>query len=424
MGYGDPCSYHHGCAIPTPNIDRLASEGVRFTDGYVTAPVCGPSRGGLLTGAYQQRFGNQGNNDYAYQIPGQHKTMPEALKAAARYHTGMVGKWNMPRRAEHVFDEMDDVMVWAGEYWPIEGEDYVGVDGVNPMAVTGLPHWGPARPGDEYLTDRLTRKAVEFIQRNRWKDFFLYLAYNGPHDPWQAKQVHNVQYSYVQPEPKRIYAGMVAAIDEGIGRVLSTLDQYGLDGGKTLIAFLSDNGPDFGRRGQHGWEAHWPSHIMMGDPGPFSGSKNQFWEGGSRIPFILRWPGEIAAGSIYRQQVMSFDLLPTFIAAAHGRMPAGTDSDGVDLLPYVRGYSGGSPHDILFWKGEKQGAARMGDWKYLRGYPPGSHQLFNLKTDIKELRDVSHANGAIFSELTSRWKAWCMTLPRSHSGASPAGDCN
>ena len=263
MGYGDSCSYYRSCPIPTPNIDRLAREGVRFTDGYVTAPVCGPSRAGLLNGVYNQRFGNQGNADFNYQIPARHKTMPEALKAAAGYYTGMIGKWNMPRRAESVFDEVDGVMDWAGEYWPTHGKYYVGVDGAAYLGrVTGRPHWGPTRPGDEYLTDRLTRHAVEFIRRNCAKEFFLYLAYNGPHDPWQAKQAHNVKYSHIQPEPKRIYVSMVAAIDEGVGLVLNTLNQLGLDDGKTLIAFISDNGPDFGRRGQAGWEARRPRLVL------------------------------------------------------------------------------------------------------------------------------------------------------------------
>ena len=218
LGYGDPGCYG-GTLVPTPNIDSLARQGVRFTDGYVTAPLCAPSRSGLLSGAYQQRFGMQWNPDLGegrYTVPDGHKLMPQAL-AEAGYTTGIVGKWNMPHKAADFFDVVSDEMHFVGNYFPEADGRYAGVDGVPPPPYAEWQHyWGPDRPGDEYLTDRLSRHAVEFVRLHRDEPFFLYLAYNAPHSPFQAKHKHNKQFKEINPDPLRLYAAMVAAIDEGV----------------------------------------------------------------------------------------------------------------------------------------------------------------------------------------------------------------
>lgn len=310
LGYGDPGCYG-GKMIPTPNIDRLAAQGVRFTDGYVTAPVCGPSRVGLLTGAYQQQFGCYWNQDlwqkYGFRLPDGHKLMPQALHAGG-YVTGHVGKWNITPDAKPYVDEAYDVLNWKGAYFPNADGTYLGVDGPD---FRDEPHgWGPKIPGGEYLTDRLTRRAVDFIDRHAGGQFFLYLAYNAPHTPLQAKRDFAGQFRRLKDEPNQLYAGMVASLDEGIGRVMDKLAETGLDR-NTLVAFVSDNGPARGADYLSGWRKEWPEETVLGSAGPLAGHKAQLQEGGIRQPFILCWPGHLAAGCVYRRPASTLDLYPT-----------------------------------------------------------------------------------------------------------------
>ncbi|MBH54133.1 MAG: sulfatase [Opitutaceae bacterium] len=412
LGYGDPGCYG-GTLVPTPNMDSLAREGVQFTDGYVTAPLCAPSRSGLLSGAYQQRFGMQWNPDLGegrYAVPDGHKLMPQAL-AEAGYTTGIVGKWNMPHKAADFFDEVSDEMHFVGNYFPEADGRYAGVDGVTPLPYAEWQHdWGPDLPSDEYLTDRLSRHAVDFVRRHRDKPFFLYLAYNAPHSPFQAKHEHNKQFKEINPEPLRLYAGMVAAIDEGMGQILKALRDEGLDE-RTLIAFVSDNGPDWADARYANWSEEWPNGILMGSAGPLAGNKAMFLEGGLRVPFILRWPGKIQAGQVYREPVMSFDLYPTFCAAAGTTVPPHTTCDGVDLLPYLDGSRLGSPHEILFWKADGMGAVRKGDWKLIVNPTEPLRQLFNLKEDIGETRDMAKEKPELLASLLAAYTKWTDTLP-------------
>ena len=238
--------------------------------------------------------------------------------------------------------------------------------------MTWLPHWGPQRPGDEYLTDKLTRHAVEFIQKYQAFPFFIYLAYNAPHNPWQAKfSDYNATIERLWNEPKAIYAAMVKAVDDGIGRVLDTLQSSRLDS-RTLVAFVSDNGPDGGELAQPGWKSEWPAVMLMGSAGPLTGNKNQLAEGGIRVPFTMRWPGTIPHGQVFTKPVMSFDFYSTFLAAARGRVPPGTSLSGANLLPYITGSGeSGSPHDVLFWKVPRH--SHGGNPKNL--VPPCSHPL-------------------------------------------------
>ena len=412
LGYGDPGCYG-GTLLPTPHIDSLAHEGVRFTDGYVTAPLCAPSRSGLLSGAYQQRFGMQWNPDIGegrYTVPEGQKLMPQALSEAG-YTTGIVGKWNMPHKAADFFDEVSDEMHFVGNYFPDADGKFAGVDGVPPPPYAEWYHeWGPDRDGDEYLTDRLSRHAVEFVRRYKDEPFFLYLAYNAPHSPFQAKHKHNEQFGEISPEPLRIYAGMVAAIDEGVGQILNAVRDEGLDE-RTLIAFVSDNGPDSADTRYANWKDEWPNKILMGSAGPLAGSKAMFLEGGLRVPFILRWPGKIQAGQVYREPVMSFDLYPTFCAAAGTTIPEDTICDGVDLLPYLDDLRKGSPHEILYWKADGMGALRKGDWKLLVNPTEPLKQLFNLKEDIGETRDMAKEKPEVLASLVTAYTDWTDTLP-------------
>jgi arylsulfatase A-like enzyme len=216
LGYGDLGSYG-GDMIPTPSIDALADQGMRFTDAYVVSPVCGPSRVGLLTGAYPQRFGVYWNTDATRaEIPDEWTLLPELMREAG-YRTGIVGKWNITRDVTQSADEVYDPMIWGGDYWPDENGVHGGVGGGwGDRKEQGV--WGPRREGDEYLTDRLTQHAVNFIEANKEQPFFLYLAYNAPHSPLQAQDQYREQLAHIESEPLRLYAAMVMALMPVSGR--------------------------------------------------------------------------------------------------------------------------------------------------------------------------------------------------------------
>ena len=411
MGYGDLGCYG-GTLAPTPSIDSLARGGIRCTDGYVTAPVCAPSRCGLLTGAYNQRFGMQWNEDQwrnrSYSVPAAHKLLPQALKAAG-YVTGHIGKWNMGADIAGSFDEAHDVMDWEADYFPNQAGHYHGVDSATEDAsskVNGV--WGPERPGDEYLTDRLGRHAVEFIDKHKAQPFFLYLAFNAVHSPWTAKAADRVRFGHIQPEILALYAAMTASLDENVGQILAKLKADGLED-NTIVVFVSDNGPAKGPVAV--WPAGWPKEILAGSAGPLNGHKGQFLEGGIREPFILRWPAKLKAGQTYRQPVSTMDLYPTFCAAAGTPVPTGTKLDGVNLLPYLHGENTGAPHEILFWKNGDIGAVRQGDWKLVINRWQPKLQLFNLGDDIAEKHDLANEKPELVEKLQKAWLDWSAVLP-------------
>ncbi len=430
MGYADPGCYG-GNLAPTPNIDSLAAGGVRCTDGYVTSPVCAPSRCGLLTGAYGQRFGMQWNEDQyrnnSYRIPDEHKLLPEAL-AASGYATGHIGKWNVSRDVARACEEARGVMDWKGHYFAAEDGTFFGVDGGgggDKVNTAAEPHgWGPDRPGAAYLTDTLTDYALDFIDRrseNRsatGNPFFLYLAYNAVHSPWQAKTSDRSQFAHLPNEPLQLYAAMLASLDENIGRVLRRLEQRGLEQ-NTLIAFISDNGPALGSPRIKGWKPEWPKEVLMGSAAPLRGHKAQYYEGGIRVPYILRWPGQIQPGSEYRQPVSTMDIYTTFCAAAGVPIPEGTRVDGVNLLPYLQGAKQGPPHETLYWLSNEQGAVRRGDWKLVITPWKPQLQLFNLAQDIAETQDGSAGHPEIRDALLAAWSDWRKPLPPRANPVEP-----
>ena len=423
FGYGDPGCYG-GTLVPTPAIDSLARDGVRCTDGYVTAPVCAPSRCGLMTGSYNQRFGMQWNDDRRKYSLGQHQLLPQALRAAG-YVTGHIGKWNLPVDAKECFHEIYDLIDWEADYFPDANGHYYGVDSETEFASSkrqGI--WGPERPGEEYLTDRIGRHAVEFVEKHKHggKPFFLYLAFNAVHTPLHAKKELADRFGKL-PIALNFYASMVASMDENIGRVLAALPE------NTLVAFTSDNGP--AKMPVEKWPAGWPQGMLNGSAGPLNGHKGQFLDGGIREPFLLRWPAKLKPGSAYRQTVSTMDLYPTFCAAAGAPVPVGTKLDGVNLLPFLTGEKNGAPHESLFWKNGEAGAVREGDWKLLLSPWQPKLQLFNLADDIGERRDLASDKPELVAHLHKAWLDWSATLPPRANpvaskpatvGAKPAPD--
>ena len=412
LGYGDLGCYG-GSDIPTPHIDRLASEGIRFTDAHVTCPVCGPSRVGLLSGIYQQRIGCYWNQDLwasnGWQLPDTLKILPQLLKAAG-YVTGHIGKWNISPDSRPYVDEGFDVMLWKGAYYPDEDGTYQGVD--RPDFKIEPHGWGPPRQGAEYLTDRLTRDALDFIDRYQNESFFLYLAYNAPHTPLQADIKYRELFKDLKDEPNRIYAGMVSSLDENIGKILEKLRELDLEG-NTMVVFTSDNGPARGGTYIRGWLEDWPE-TLLGSAGSLRGYKAQIFEGGHREPFIIRWPEVLSKGQEYSKLTSTLDLLPTICGAAGIRISGDRVIDGVDLLPFITGEKQNAPHDTLFWMTSNQGAVRQGDWKLIIE-SDSSRLLFNLRTDLAERNDLSNAHPEIVKQLIGAWKEWSKPFPVSFS---------
>lgn len=411
LGYGDLSSYG-GKDVPTPNLDRLAREGVRFTDGYVTCSSCAPSRLSLMTGAYPQRFGLTWNDDRsAHKLPDSQRLLPELLRPAG-YVTGLIGKWNIVRPAEQVFDEVKDFIEWESDYFPQADGRYIGSNATKgPGVASGkIALWSPARDTGEYLPDRMGRHAAEFIARHAAKPFFLYVGFNSVHSPWHGRNADRAKFAHLPHEVQRLYASMVAGLDENVGKILDAIRAQQLEE-NTLVIFLSDNGPAKGSAAIEGWKPDWPERLVVGSAGPLRGAKTDLFEGGIRTPLILRWPAQLKASVTYRQPVTAMDVLPTVCAAAGVAIPATTTVDGVDLVPFLRGESARAPHDTIFWKIKSAAALRRGDHKLVMLAPSWKPQLYDLAADIGESRDLTSEKPELTRELHAAWQAWNKTMP-------------
>ena len=392
MGYAEM-----GCQgnkdVPTPHIDSLAKNGVRFTSGYVSCPVCSPTRAGLLTGRYQQRFGHEFNPGPAQQastqfgLPLTEVTLASRLKSAG-YATGMVGKWHLGYQPayhplQRGFDEYFGFLGGAHSYLEARA------DKANPV-LRGLEPVAEK----EYLTDALTREAVAFIDRHQKGPFFLYLTYNAVHNPLQATAKYLDRFQEIKEEKRRTFAAMLSAMDDGIGQVLEKLRSAQLEQ-NTLVFFVSDNGG--------------PTPNTSSRNDPLRGYKGQVLEGGIRVPFLMQWKGRLPEGRTYDQPVIALDIHPTALAAAGLPRPADAKFDGVDLLPFVTGQNNRPPHEFLFWRFVPQSAVRWGDWKLVKqgNDPP---MLFNLALDIGEKSDLAAQKPDKTKELETALKNWNLQL--------------
>ncbi|MFM7056377.1 MAG: sulfatase-like hydrolase/transferase [Planctomycetota bacterium] len=406
LGYADIGV--NGCQdIPTPNIDSIANNGVRFTDGYATHCVCSPSRAGLMSGMYQHRFGfeaNSGPERYAdpnFGLPRSVPTLAEKLHAAG-YATGMIGKWHIGYREglrphERGFDYHYGFLSGAHSYNPGQRDNSTIVRNGEPVKPT------------RYLTDEFAEEAAGFLDRSRNQPFFLYLAFNAVHSPMDANPCEQ-RFEGLSGK-RRTFAGMLTALDLAVGRVLDTVRKQGREE-NTLVFFYSDNGG--------------PTADNSSRNTPLRGFKTQFYEGGIRVPFLMQWKAQIPAGQTYGEMVAGFDCHVTALAAAGIAVPLNQPLDGADLVPFVTGQASGRPHDHLFWRAGQQHAARVGDWKLVqeRG---GSDQLFNLADDIGETEDLANSEPAKLQELQAAYAAWdSRMLPaqwvrQDASNAQPGG---
>lgn len=425
LGFGDVSINQSGSWVSTPNIDRIGNQGIRFNAGYASAPVCGPSRVGLLTGRYPARSGVWWNPDTGKApIPETTTLLPQMLRKAG-YRVGIVGKWNIQSDVRDAADVVAHPMIWGGGYWPDDDGKHVGVGIGAGYGAGDRPSglWGPEREGDRYLTDMLASAAEDFIRSDNRQPFFLYLAFNAPHSPLEAHERYRSQVAHLESEPKRVYGAMVLALDDAVGRVTNVLAERGL-AENTLIVFASDNGPaksDF-----TGYPASWPK-LTLGSTGAFSGTKSTFREGGIRVPFFVRWPSGIPAGSESDQPVSFVDLYPT-LAEIAGAKPD-EKSDGISLLPLFRSPQASLPVRDQYWVGRECdgkacrdfGAIRRGAWKLLLD-KDGSRSLYDLRTDPGEKHDRAASAPTEFSDLSKRFSAWKKQLPANASGvAGPPG---
>jgi arylsulfatase A-like enzyme len=406
LGYGD-IGCHGGRQIPTPHIDSLAAHGVRCTSGYVTCPVCSPTRAGLLTGRYQQRFGHEFNPGPPaaapanFGLPLSEKTLADRLKALG-YATGMVGKWHLGFKPEYHplsrgFDEFFGFLGGAHSYVNARA------DGTNPIL-----RGRETIDEKEYLTDAFTREATAFINRRKDAPFFLYLTFNAVHAPMQAPEKYLARFGGIRNERRRTYAAMLSAMDDGIGQVLDTLRREGLEE-NTLVFFISDNGG--------------PPQANASRNTPLSGAKGTVMEGGIRVPFLVQWPTKLPQGKVFDAPVVSLDILPTAIAAAGGQIDAGAKLDGVNLLPYLTGENQSPPHDALYWRFGEARAIRSGNWKLVRPVST-SPQLFDLAADVGETKNLAAEKPDVLRDLESRLGKWDAELAkplwRGQGGAKAA----
>jgi len=387
-GYADLSSQEIMDDVKTPHIDRLAAGGVRMTSGYVTAPQCVPSRAGLLSGRYQNRFGVESNGRPLDGFNAE-QTIAERLKQAG-YATGMTGKWHLGPQPDIVTHGFDDVYYKNANRPGWANFDLDGSDRTPGAENSGLYH-----------LDANSAAACAFVKRHHDEPFFFYCAYRAPHVPLDAPPKYLERFPQKMPERRRQALAMISAIDDGVGRIMSTLSEYELEE-RTLIFIIGDNGAPLkihkldAPGGGPGWDG------SLNDP--LNGEKGMLAEGGIRVPFVAYWKGRIDGGQLYHHPVISLDVAATAVALAG--LPTDPKLDGVNLIPYLCGDAKSIPHDTLYWRWIAQSAVREGQWKYLRG---GAREyLFDLEADREEKHNLLTKHPDIVQRLRSKLASWAQ----------------
>jgi arylsulfatase A-like enzyme len=393
-GYGDIGSYG-APDIKTPNIDSIGRDGVRLTDFYANAPSCSPTRAGLITGRYQQRYAIEAplqNRAVAAEqgLPVTGRSLPQMLKNNG-YTTGLLGKWHLGYKPEyspnaHGFDYFFGFKSGYIDYYQhTDGEGRPDLF-ENDTAVTQTG----------YMTDVITERSLQFIGQNVERPFFLEMSYNAPHWPYQVPGKPSVAIDHarhlmpdeVPTSTRADYVAMLERVDQGVGQILALLKERGIDR-NTIVIFTNDNGGE------------WLSRNA-----PFFNRKQTVWEGGIRVPMLVRWPAGLPAGRTSAQVGITMDLTASILAATGTPVPAGAPMEGINLLPIL---AGETPvvERTLFWRtilGSPQRAVRSGDWKLV--FDGGSLLLFNLKKDLGERNDLTNQNQAVVARLKSLTTAW------------------
>lgn len=435
LGYGELGIQGRTKDIPTPHIDSIGHDGVRFTNGYVTAPFCAASRAGLMTGRYQTRFGFEfnpigpRNEEPDAGLPPSQLTLADILRDQKGYATALIGKWHLGGTARYNpirrgFDEFfgflheghyfvpspyERTTTWLrrktlpgggeGRWTSADGKTILTthMGGNEPDYDADNPIYRNGQPVEEteYLTDALTREATAFIDHHAERPFFLCLAYNAVHSPLQGSDAYMEKFSSIEDIQRRIFAAMLANLDDSVGAVLSSLEKNQL-ANDTLIFFLSDNGG--------------PTRELTSSNLPLRGEKGQLYEGGIRVPFLVRWSGKIPAGQVSDTPITSLDIFKTAITLTDTAPPKAQTLDGTDLLPHLT-----KPQPIpdrpLFWRVGNRTALRLGDWKIVQQPERGKGrnataewQLFHLATDISETKNLANQNPDKLNELVTQWE--------------------
>lgn len=440
LGYNDISTFGEGLeGLKTPNIDRLAAEGAVFRQSYSGASTCAPSRAMMMTGRYPTRTGFEFTptppgmiktvmavgksmrgdmppsfydeameaSQPPYQrkgLPASEVTLAETLKQKG-YYTAHIGKWHLGREngmAPHHQGFDDSLLMQSGLYLPEDDPNVVNAklsfDPIDKFLWVGMAYSASFNSGDAnlfepggYLTDYWTDESINVIKTNKHRPFFLYLAHWGPHTPLQATREDYDALSHIEPHRKRVYAGMIRAVDRSVGRILDTLEAEGL-AENTVVVFTSDNGG--------------AGYIGIPDVNsPFRGWKITMFEGGLRVPLFIKWPARIAAGTRVDVPVAHIDMMPTLASAAGAPAPEGVAIDGEDLLPLATG--DGAQHwsrETLFWQNGHYQVVRHGDWKLQRNDRPtdGMQQwLYNLADDPTEQNNLAATRPEKLEELTA-----------------------
>ena len=400
----------------TPNIDRLARDGTRFTDAYAACAVCSPTRAAVLTGKYPARLAltdwlpsgrwkpkaklREGRRVRA--LPGEESTLAEALREAG-YRTASIGKWHLGSEPFSLPEHHGFDVNIAGNGHGAPGNYFFPYDGNWQIPTTRLRvKWNTLPDGEpgEYLTDRLTDEAVKFLQESKEQRFFLYFPHYGVHTPLQAKKEMVASYERV-PKGERqgnpIYAAMVESIDQSVGRVLATLRDIGREK-DTLIVFTSDNG----------------GFYKATSNAPLRANKGSYYEGGIRVPLIVKWPGVTQPGTVIHEPVTSSDLYPTCLAAAGLPLRPNQHRDGLSLLPLFRGETA-LGREAIFWhfphynrhpSSFPSSVIRRGPWKLIETFDPEGLELYNLEKDLSETDNLAAKRPDLTRQLHQRLQAW------------------
>ncbi len=407
QGYAD-VGFNGSQDIPTPHLDSIAAAGVRFTNGYVSYSVCSPSRAGLLTGRYPQRFGHERNPAWQPNTPVSGLPVSETLLPAALgrvgYKSGLVGKWHLGAYPHfhplaRGFDEFFGHLGGGHRYFPEELTLKETTEARNEAESYRL--WirrdhTPVRT-TQYLTDEFSDEALRFVERHKDGPFFLFLSYNAPHAPLQTSEKYLARFPHIKDERRRTYAAMVSAVDDGVGRLLAKLRELQLED-DTLVVFLSDNGG--------------PTPDNASDNRPLRGQKGSPWEGGIRVPFAAQWPGHIPKGLVYEQPVISLDIFATIAALAQAPLDPARPLDGVNLMPYLTGEKSGAPHDAIYLRMFDRGvfAVRSGHSKLVIPTRDAPAQLFDLSQDLSESRNLAGTQAAEVARLEQLRQTWSAQL--------------
>lgn len=397
LGYSDTGIFGSK-AIPTPHIDALAATGFKLTDAYVTAASCSPSRAGLMSGQYQQRFGFEFNTSGAAITHRTHRgldpkviTLAEVMQAAG-YATGMFGKWHLGTQPQfhpqaRGFDDFYGFLAGAHSFFPAPKEE--------PFYSTVMRGKEPLIEA-EYLTDAIARETVRFIGAHAEQPFFAYVPFNAVHTPIEATKKYQDRFPNVQEAKRRDYYAMTSALDDAVGRIVDALEENQLTD-NTLVIFLNDNGG--------------PTYTGVQSNGPLKLGKLFLFEGGIRVPMIIKWPGTLASRLEYHGMVSSLDVFPTVCAAAGIDLPDDLALDGVDLKPYLTAQTDGAPHETLFWSNGPNKAVRHRNWKLVKSGE--SKWLYNLSTDIGEEANLKDSHTKRLQQLEALLKEWQdqMSLP-------------